>query len=250
MWWQLHINTPGTLVAFNGEYMILNLFRVEKESAKYQPLWSGLNILRLSTTKTYGCIPYTQCIIVLFVDNRGTHYFGGNHSIDVIMSGMASQITGVSSVCSNVCSAVDQRKHQCSASLAFVTRIHRWSVRREMFPFDDVIMTWCILVVFIDVYMTPILHIARQLPISYMWHYAGPEFSHHDTQHLTYRQAPWWLKCSTCFVPSFYQWSPDLAEYFGAASVNWLILYVLNFPGEMQTYLYNISLSSKLTCHR
>ena len=173
MWWQLHINTPGTLVAFNGEYMILNLFRVEKESAKYQPLWSGLNILRLSTTKTYGCIPYTQCIIVLFVDNRGTHYFGGNHSIDVIMSGMAFQITGVSSVCSNVCSGVDQRKHQCSASLAFVTRIHRWSVRREMFPFDDVIMTWCILVVFMDVYMTPVLHIARQLPISYMWHLCG-----------------------------------------------------------------------------
>ena len=47
-----------------------------------------------------------------------------------------------------VYSGVDQRKHQSSASLAFVRRIHRWPVNsphkwpvtRKMFPFDDVIM--------------------------------------------------------------------------------------------------------------
>ena len=32
---------------------------------------------------------------------------------------MASQITGVSIVCSTVCSGADQRKHQSSTSLAF-----------------------------------------------------------------------------------------------------------------------------------
>ena len=45
-------------------------------------------------------------------------------------------------------SAADQRKHQSSASLAFVRGIHRWPVNsphkwpvtRKMFPFDDVIM--------------------------------------------------------------------------------------------------------------
>ena len=37
---------------------------------------------------------------------------------------MASQITGVSIVYSTVCSGADQRKHQRSASLAFVQRIH------------------------------------------------------------------------------------------------------------------------------
>ena len=37
---------------------------------------------------------------------------------DVIMSSMASQITGLSSVCLTVCSGADQRKHQSSASLA------------------------------------------------------------------------------------------------------------------------------------
>ena len=39
---------------------------------------------------------------------------------DVMMSAKASQITGASVVCSNVCSGADQRKHQISASLAFV----------------------------------------------------------------------------------------------------------------------------------
>ena len=70
------------------------------------------------------------------------------HYSDVIMSAMASQITGVSIVCSIVCSGTDQRKLQSSASLAFVRGIHRWPVdsphkgpvTQKMFPFDDVIM--------------------------------------------------------------------------------------------------------------
>ena len=64
------------------------------------------------------------------------------------MSVMASHVTGVSFVCSVVCSGADQRKHQSSASLAFVRGIHRSPVNsphkgpvtRKMFPFDDVIM--------------------------------------------------------------------------------------------------------------
>ena len=67
---------------------------------------------------------------------------------DVVMSAMACQITGVSIVCSNVCSCADQRKHQSFASLAFVRGIHRWPVNsphigpvtRKMFAFDDVII--------------------------------------------------------------------------------------------------------------
>ena len=74
------------------------------------------------------------------------------HNNDVIMSAMASQIIGVSSVCPTVGSGADQRKHQSSASLAFVRGIHRWPVNsphktpvtRKIFPFDDVIMkTYC-----------------------------------------------------------------------------------------------------------
>ena len=72
------------------------------------------------------------------------------HYSDVIMSAMASQITyiSISIVCSTACLGVDQRKHQRSASLAFVRGIHRYplnslhkgQVTRKMFPFDDVIM--------------------------------------------------------------------------------------------------------------
>ena len=51
---------------------------------------------------------------------------------------------------STVYSDTDQRKHQSSASLAFVWGIHRgpvnsphkWPVTRKMIPFDDVIMDW------------------------------------------------------------------------------------------------------------
>ena len=72
------------------------------------------------------------------------------HYSDVIMDVMASQITSLSTVYSAVYSDADQRKHQSSASLAFVQGIHRWPVNsphkwpvtREMFPFDDVIMVY------------------------------------------------------------------------------------------------------------
>ena len=50
------------------------------------------------------------------------------HYSDVIMGAMASQITSLTIVYSTVYSGADQRKHQSSASLAFVREIHRWPV--------------------------------------------------------------------------------------------------------------------------
>ena len=44
------------------------------------------------------------------------------------MSAMTSQITSLTIVYSAVYSGADQRKHQSSASLAFVREIHRWPV--------------------------------------------------------------------------------------------------------------------------
>ena len=72
----------------------------------------------------------------------------GLHHSDVVMSAMASQITGISIVYSTVCSGADQRKHLSCASLAFVRIIRRSPVNfmlkvpvtRKMFPGDDVIM--------------------------------------------------------------------------------------------------------------
>ena len=71
-----------------------------------------------------------------------------SHYSDVKMGAMASQITSLTIVYSTVYSGADQRKHQSSASLAFVWGIHRspvnspykWPVTRKMFPFNDVIM--------------------------------------------------------------------------------------------------------------
>ena len=73
------------------------------------------------------------------------------HSNDVTMGAIASQIASLTIVYSIVYSDADQRKHQSSASLAFVRGIHRgpvnsphkWPVTRNMFPFDDVIMRVC-----------------------------------------------------------------------------------------------------------
>ena len=47
------------------------------------------------------------------------------HYNDVIMGAIASQITTLTVVYSTVYSGADQRKHQSSASLAFVRGIHR-----------------------------------------------------------------------------------------------------------------------------
>ena len=64
------------------------------------------------------------------------------------MGAIASQITSLTIAYSNFYSDADKKKHQSSASLAFVRGIHRgplnfphkWLVTPKMFPFDDVIM--------------------------------------------------------------------------------------------------------------
>ena len=67
------------------------------------------------------CVDHTadQCSS----DESEDVYASANHCSDVIMSAIASQITGVSNVCSNDCAGADQRKHQSSTSLAFVRGI-------------------------------------------------------------------------------------------------------------------------------
>ena len=54
--------------------------------------------------------------------------FSTLHYSGVIMSAMASQITGVTIVYSNIYSGADQRKLASSASLAIVWGINRWPV--------------------------------------------------------------------------------------------------------------------------
>ena len=81
-------------------------------------------------------------------DRKHAQVLEGRHYSDVMMGAMTSQITSLTIVSSTVYSGEDQRKHQSSASLAFVWGIHRWPVNSshkwpvtgKMFPFDDVIM--------------------------------------------------------------------------------------------------------------
>ena len=67
------------------------------------------------------------------------------HYGDFLMGTVASQITSLTIVYSTIYSGAGQRKHQSSASLAFVRGIHRrpvnslhkWPATRKMFPFHD-----------------------------------------------------------------------------------------------------------------
>ena len=78
-----------------------------------------------------------------------SYMFSNQHYSDVIMTAMVSQIIDVTIIYSNICSGANQRKHQSSASLAFVSGNHRWMVISplkgpvmwKMFPFDAVIMS-------------------------------------------------------------------------------------------------------------
>ena len=75
---------------------------------------------RIFVNGTFGCL--------LAIVGALLRPFSTKHYSDVIMSAMASQITGISIVCSTVCSGADHRKHQSSASLAFVMGIDRCPV--------------------------------------------------------------------------------------------------------------------------
>ena len=111
-------------------------------SSRTQIHWG---VYRATDTGAVYRINYAQnCVVLCFVlVVLPIHYD------DVIMVAVASQITSLTIFYSTVYSDADQRKHQSSASLAFVWGIHRgpvnspqkWPVTRKMFPFDDVIMS-------------------------------------------------------------------------------------------------------------
>ena len=66
------------------------------------------------------------------------------HYDDVIMTTIASQITSLAVVYSTVYSDADQRKHQSSASLAFVWGIHRdrWIPAQRASDAENVSIWW------------------------------------------------------------------------------------------------------------
>ena len=141
-----------------------------------------------ATAREYICYIY-HCFIIYFHSRywydwllihvyNNTKYISVKniwfwHYYDVIMGAIASQITSLTIVYSIVYSDADKRKHQSSASLAFVRGIHRrpvnsphkWPVTRKVFPFDDVIM----------------IHFLNTVPTKTMWllHVPEPMLTHH-----------------------------------------------------------------------
>ena len=114
-------------------------------------------ICPLKSSSPEACLWTVPCVRPYFYDlvttrKNCTRLSKSNeqHYGDVIMGAIASQITSLTIVYWNVYSAADQRKHQSSASLAFVWGLHRgpvksphkWPVTRKTVPFDDVIMSW------------------------------------------------------------------------------------------------------------
>ena len=109
---------------------------------------TAILIIVCPKSEQLGPIHWNHGMMVSFITKLITPLMKLVHYNDVIMSAMASQITSLTIVYPTFYSGVDQRKHQSSASLAFVRGIHRWpvnsphkgAVTRRIFPFDDVIM--------------------------------------------------------------------------------------------------------------
>ena len=87
----------------------------------YKHIFPGAdNIIREFVTYLWMLTPVQKSSH--FADDVFKHYS------DVLMSTIVSQITGISSVYSTVCSDADHREHQSSESLVFVRVIHQWPV--------------------------------------------------------------------------------------------------------------------------
>ena len=128
----------------NGNSPVTGEFLAQRASnAEYVSIWWRHHV---NNVARYDPIPWNP---LLHYQSR--EVYGQtirHHYCDVIIGTMASQITNLTIVYSTVYSGTDQRKHQSSASLAFVRGFHRGPVNsphkgpvmRKMFPFDDVIM--------------------------------------------------------------------------------------------------------------
>ena len=101
----------------------------------------------ISHVGNLGCAPVQiNAVIFLLTTFTLCDCVPNAHYNDVIMGTIASRITSLTIVYSTVYSDADQRKHQSSASPAFVWGIHRgpvnsqhkWPVTRRMFRMQQV----------------------------------------------------------------------------------------------------------------
>ena len=88
-----------------------------------------MEIIYLSNNANLTKYSFFSCVFISVCGYHKRKRTEHTHYSDVIMSMMASQITSISSVYSTVCSGTQLRKHQSSASLAFVRGIHQEPVK-------------------------------------------------------------------------------------------------------------------------
>ena len=172
-----------------------------------------------------------------------------SHYCDVIMATIASQITSLMIVYSTVYSDADQRKHQSSASLAFVRGIHRGPVNsppkgpvtRKMFPFDDVIMFY--------VYLTKISDASRenQHRNLYIWptftwaaEWTGNWTPNISSKYVYFRS----INSPDCFFKSLLRLRTTKISNFRISGPLWGEPRVANlFPSQMESNAENVSTS-------
>ena len=161
---------------------------------------------------------------------------------------MASQITSLTVVYSTGYSGSDQRKHQSSASLAFVRGIHRWPVNsphkgpvtRKTFPFDGVIMesstsvtsmnkyylqsTTMILLCVINRPCVLHVHVASPLITSHIWVHATCHRTAQNTTHLLVNL--WWVLIdNSILLVIFSSWEPPFSVTISTISAGQCLLY-------------------------
>ena len=137
------------------------------------------------------------------------------------MSVMASQITSLTIVYSTVYSGVNHRKHQSSASMAFVWGIHRSPVNsphkgpvpRKMFPFHDVVMkpqlpySSCHSHSYIEAKLGQLSTVLTTKSYIFLWYFFGC----------------WWFKLFLLNWWCHSKWptkSQEISKSFGTSSVN------------------------------
>ena len=148
---------------------------------------------RISIQKSWPYYKVCPFINVLIIYPPAPHWaeFANclHHYSEVIMSTIASQITSLPIVYSTIYSDQDQRKHQSSASLAFVRGIHRWPVNsphkwpvtRKKFPFDDVIMLFQSMLPYSFTYYLPATpHLTESADCWQSWQPKGTLFINMD----------------------------------------------------------------------
>ena len=128
---------------FSNAFSWMRSFVLRLKFVPKGPIDNKSALVKLMAWRLAGDKPVLEPMLTQFTDACMRHYY------DVIMSTMASQITSLTALYSIVYLGADQRKHQSSASLAFgnspgpVNSPHKGPVKRNMFPFDDVILHIC-----------------------------------------------------------------------------------------------------------